>query len=129
MGFYDTRCMVTGLALMANDPTTAVLLRASEDGYRPVSLGLQGMYNCYGTIDAVEEDANSGLVGSYFFDQLRDGRLVVGAQEQLEPTDDIDEARSFVDAARRDLGDVEVLRAAIDENVRRLTDRDWPPAS
>ncbi|GLI02212.1 hypothetical protein Pa4123_74900 [Phytohabitans aurantiacus] len=82
--------MVTGLALKANDPAVAVLLLAADGGYRPFTLGLYGIYNCYGTIDSVVEDTNSGLVWTYLVDRLRDGRLVVGAGEQLDPTDDID---------------------------------------
>lgn len=101
MGMYDLRCMVTGLPLRANDPATAVLLTREGDGYRPAALGLQGVYNCYGTIDAVCEDANAGLVWAYATARLADGRLVVGAGESLEATDTIDDLLEVVERNQR----------------------------
>lgn len=73
MGFYDTRCMVTGLNLRVMD-TTLVLLSAGPDGYRPISLGLHGTENGYGVVDGVERDANADAVLGYFRERIRDGR-------------------------------------------------------
>ncbi|MEJ3749963.1 hypothetical protein WEI85_42715 [Actinomycetes bacterium KLBMP 9797] len=89
--------MVTGLPLTANDPATAVLLTRAGDGYRPAALGVQGIYNCYGTVDAVREDVNAGLIWAYVTERLADGRLVVGAGESLEPTDTVDELLEVVE--------------------------------
>lgn len=102
MGMWDLRCMVTGLPLTANDPATAVLLTRVGDGYRPAALGLRGIYNCYGTIDSVVEDAHAGLLWRYAVDRLADGRLAVSDDEPLEPTDDIDRLLEVVE--RNSLG-------------------------
>lgn len=65
MGFYDTRCMITGLSLRALD-ATAVVLRRVESGYRPVTLGIAGTYDRLGKVDGVQENTNTELVLSYF---------------------------------------------------------------
>jgi hypothetical protein len=73
MGFYDCRCMVTGLTLEGD--ATLVVLRQAGDAYQPITLGIAGSYDRYGSIDGVEEDVNTGLVFSYFLDRRRDGRF------------------------------------------------------
>ena len=40
MGFYDCRCMLTGLAL--DGDATLVMLRRAGDAYRPIALGIAG---------------------------------------------------------------------------------------
>jgi len=97
MGMWDLRCMVTGLPLTPNDPATAVLLARVGDGYRPIALGLRGIYNCYGTIDSVVEDVNAGLVWAWATQRLADGRLAIGAGEVLEPTGEIDHLLEVVE--------------------------------
>jgi hypothetical protein len=89
--------MVTGLPLTPNDPATAILLTRAGDGYRPATLGLRGIYNCYGTIDSVVEDVNAELVWTYATERLADGRLVVGAGESLEPTGTVDSLLEVVE--------------------------------
>lgn len=105
MGMWDLRCMVTGLPLTANDPATAILLTSAEDSYRPATLGLRGIYNCYGTIDGVVEDVNAGLIWTYATERLADGRLAVRADESLEPTDPVDQLLQVVERNELSFGD------------------------
>jgi hypothetical protein len=65
MGFYDARCMITGLSLRTLH-ATAVVLRRTGTGYRPVTLGIGGTYDRGGKVDGVREDSNTELVLSYF---------------------------------------------------------------
>ncbi|HEY3503369.1 MAG TPA: hypothetical protein VGN37_11375 [Actinocatenispora sp.] len=97
MGFYDTRCMVTGLNLRVMD---AALVPLVPDGHRyvPVTLAPHGAENGYGVVDGVEDDANSALVFGYFLDRMRDGR------------------------ARRDYADVPLLGPVLDAYADRWAD-------
>jgi hypothetical protein len=92
VGFYDCRCMVTGLVLTGE--TTLVPLRREGDTYRPMALGLSGSYDRYGAVDCIEEDANARLVFDYILDRWRDGRFVVDTEwlhVDDRPPVDIDE--------------------------------------
>jgi len=94
MGFYDCLCMITGVSLHGVD-ATAVVLRREDDTYRPITLGIAGTYDRYGSIDGIAEDTHTDLVLSYFRDRLRDGRFVVDTEylkiEPDEPFTDIEE--------------------------------------
>lgn len=74
MGFYDCRCMITGVSLRAVDATLVVLRRIGSN-YLPITLGITGTYDRYGCIDGVHEDLNTELVRRYFFDRYRDTRF------------------------------------------------------
>jgi len=88
MGFYDRRCVLTGLSLHGIDATLVPLLRL-PDGYRPVALGIAGTYDRYGAIDGIDEDANTALVLSYFLRRLGDGGFVVEDPQPLEDIQDL----------------------------------------
>ena len=94
MGFYDCRCMVTGVSLHGIDASVVVLRRAG-DAYQPITLGIAGTYDRYGSIDGITEDTNTDLVLTYFRDRLRDGRFVVDTDylkiEAESPFTDIEE--------------------------------------
>ena len=113
VGFYDRRCMLTGLSLYGIDATLVPLLRL-PDGYRPVALGIAGTYDRYGAIDGIDEDANTALVRSYFLRRLGDGGFVV---EDPQPLEDIQD-RAYFDEAMRDYADVPAVRAALDGYAR-----------
>jgi len=66
-----------------------VLCRSGER-YRPISLGIPGSYNRYGSIDVDTPSANTEAVLSYFRDRLRDGGLVVNGRRD-ESIDDIEQ--------------------------------------
>jgi len=55
VGFYDRRCMLTGLSLHGIDATLVPLLRL-PDGYRPVALGIAGTYDRYAAFDGYARD-------------------------------------------------------------------------
>ncbi|MFE7801887.1 hypothetical protein [Nocardia sp. NPDC057440] len=94
MGFYDCRCMVTGIGLDGIG-ATAVLIRRNGDVYQPISLGIAGNYDRSGAVDGVTEDLGTDVLLRYFLDRLSDGRLVLdlGATEfdRESPPADIDE--------------------------------------
>lgn len=85
MGFYDCRCMLTGVDLNAGG-AVAVPLRTVPDGYEPVAHGISGTYDRSGTIDDVREDRGTDLVVDYFAAQHRNGRFVARWQsgEEIE---------------------------------------------
>src|SRR5687768_9189732 len=73
VGFFDDRCMVTGVSLRGVG-AALVLLRRSEGSYFPISLAFFGESDRGGAIDVAEEDTNARLVTAYFADRavLRD---------------------------------------------------------
>ncbi len=83
MGFYDCRCMVTGVSLKGAG-ATLVLLQQTGATHHPIALPVQGAYNRLGSIDGVEEDANAALILRYFLDKLQRGEFVVDA-DYLRP--------------------------------------------
>jgi hypothetical protein len=107
MGFYDTRCAVTGISLFTAD-AVMVGLDVDGDGYRPITLGIAGAYNGYGTIEEIVEDRNTELVMAYCLERARDGEMV------------------FDDHYRRDLGvpprDIEHLLRYFERNFCDATD-------
>jgi hypothetical protein len=76
MGFYDCRCMVSGVSLKGAD-CALVLLEEVGRGHRPVALAITGNYNRLGSIDGIDEDDNTELVLRYFLDRLKSGEFVV----------------------------------------------------
>lgn len=64
MGFYDCRCLVTGIALAGE--TVAVLIRGRGNSYQPISLPISGQYNFLGMPDRVEEDLGTDVSQRYF---------------------------------------------------------------
>jgi hypothetical protein len=78
MGFYDCRCLATGVSLKGAD-AALVLLQRDGDAYRPLAAALHGPYNRLGAIDNVRKDAHSRLVLNFFLDKLQSGAFVVAA--------------------------------------------------
>ncbi len=78
MGFYDCRCMLTGVSLKGADAALVLLQRAAGP-YAPLALALKGNYNRLGAIDGIEEDANTRLILQFFLDGLRTGAFRVEA--------------------------------------------------
>jgi hypothetical protein len=76
MGFYDCRCMVTGVSLKGAD-AVLVLLQETGEAHHPIALPILGAYNRLGSIDGIAEDANTALILRYFLDRLQRGELVV----------------------------------------------------
>jgi len=76
MGFYDCRCMITGVSLKGAD-AALVLLHQSSDQYLPQALAVKGNYNRLGSIDGIDEDANTQSVLRFFQESLRSGAFTV----------------------------------------------------
>jgi hypothetical protein len=76
MGFYDCRCMVTGVSLKGAG-AALVLLQPTGAVHHPIALSIKGAYNRLGGIDQIKEDANTELILRYFLDKLKRGDLVV----------------------------------------------------
>jgi hypothetical protein len=75
VGFYDCTCMLTGVSV-DHVGATAVILRRTDAGYEPVTLGISGEYNGYGTIWSIDEGRNTELVYDFFEAQSRTGRFM-----------------------------------------------------
>jgi hypothetical protein len=79
VGFYDCTCMLTGVSV-DRVGATAVILQRTAAGYEPVTLGISGEYNGYGTIWSVNENRNTELVYDFFATQYRTGRFMAKDQ-------------------------------------------------
>ena len=76
MGLYDCRCMVTGVSLKGAD-AALVLLQQAGAVCHPIALPIKGAYNRLGSIDGLDEDANTALILKYFLERLRREEFVV----------------------------------------------------
>jgi hypothetical protein len=79
VGFYDCTCMLTGVSV-DRVGATAVVLRRTATGYEPITLGISGDYNGYGTIWSIDEGRNTELVHDFFATQYRGGRFIAKDQ-------------------------------------------------
>jgi hypothetical protein len=80
MGFYDYRCMATGVSLKGSD-AALVLLDEVDGRHVPIALAITGCYNRLGAIDMINEDANTDLVLAWFLDRMKAGALVIDESE------------------------------------------------
>ena len=72
MGLYDCRCMISGVSLK-NASAMLVLLQESRGALMPIALGIKGSYNRMGTIDGIEQDANTAAILKFFRDLQASG--------------------------------------------------------
>lgn len=79
MGFYDARCMITGVSLKGSQ-AALVLLQQVEAAYQPIALQIIGQYDRLGSIDMIDEDDNTEIILQYFQDQLTTNTFVVDAE-------------------------------------------------
>jgi hypothetical protein len=103
MGFYDCRCLVSGVSLKGAD-TALVLLQQTGDAYRPLAPAIQGSYNRLGAIDNIDEDANTELVLALFQARLAAGDFVIDEE-------------SFRIAGNYPIEDVEQLLWGFERNI------------
>jgi hypothetical protein len=68
--------MVTGVSLEGAG-AALVLLQQTGEAHHPIALPIKGAYNQLGSINGIEEDANTALVLKYFLERLRRGEFVV----------------------------------------------------
>jgi hypothetical protein len=76
VGFYDERCLVTGVSLKRTR-AAAVLLGQTGAAHRPLALAVTGTYDRLGSIDHIRENDNTRLLLAYFLDRLRSGEFVI----------------------------------------------------
>ena len=76
MGFYDCRCMATGVSLKGVE-AALVLLRQEHDAFFPIAFAVKGNYDRLGSIDGIHENKNTKLILDFFLTALSDGPFVV----------------------------------------------------
>jgi hypothetical protein len=76
VGAYDCVCMLTGVSLRPTDAVVVLLRQRGEQSYSPIALPVFGGYDSMGGVDAIDEDANAGLLVDFFAAQLQTGRFV-----------------------------------------------------
>lgn len=96
MGFYDAPCLITGVSLSYVEATAVLLRRTAGGDYCPMTLGIPGAYDGYGSLEFVEPDRNVAAVLAFFSEARRIGRFF--AQDTTR-----DDGLSFGD------GDIESL--------------------
>ena len=68
--------MLTGVSLRPTDAVAVLLRQRGEQSYSPIALPVFGGYDSMGGVDAIDEDANAGLLVDFFAAQLQTGRFV-----------------------------------------------------
>ncbi|NME68586.1 hypothetical protein [Flammeovirga aprica] len=97
MGFFDTRCMISGLSLKLSE-TVAVFLIQQGDILQPISLPIFGTYNRLGTIDCVEENINTVIVLNFFKSKIASGDIKVDWDEvDFDQVDNIEQLFEIVE--------------------------------
>jgi hypothetical protein len=94
--------MLTGVSV-DRVGATAVVLRRTATGYEPITLGISGEYNGYGTIWSIDEGRNTELMYDYFATQYRSGRFMAkdqtydGDYEMFTDDDGIEDLLSVIE--------------------------------
>ncbi|QIS14321.1 hypothetical protein [Nocardia arthritidis] len=113
MGFYDYRCMISGVSLKGAD-AVAVAVHPAENGYRPLSLGVTGQYDRFGSVDGVLEDRGTEVLAEYFLARLRDGRFAVDPSWiGLSRTNERLHIEDLFQSFERNYGALETVDAAV----------------
>lgn len=86
MGFFDMKCMLTGVSVDLVG-TLLVVLRCTPAGYEPISLGVPGEYDGTGSIFPESDDRGVELLHGYLSEQHRNGRFVVKPAVDDDPID------------------------------------------
>ncbi len=76
MGFYDCKCMITGVSLKGADAAT-VLLQHRDGESSPISFAVKGAYNRLGSIDCIEEDEHTQGLVRFFLEAEKNSDFVV----------------------------------------------------
>jgi hypothetical protein len=104
MGFYDARCMVSGVSLKGTD-AALILLEQAGDAYRPIALAITGNYNRLGCIDGIDEDDNTDLILEYFLAGLRSGEFVAVEYPQENGFTPIEGIENLLNCFERNIND------------------------
>lgn len=75
MGVYDTACLITGVSLSHIDATAVLLRRSAAAQYHPISLGIRGTYDGYGSLDAISTGDDTAALTAFFSNAFRAGRF------------------------------------------------------
>jgi len=135
MGFYDTRCMVTGVSLKGAD-SALVLLQEGEAGFSPLSLAIKGTYNRLGSIDMIDEDENTRLVFEFFVRERQSGSFVTDddyfRSYKHDPFDSVESLlhafeRNMNDGTVATLGGVPVVFSLVSRAVWEVVAGNAPP--
>lgn len=93
MGFYDCRCMISGVSLKGAS-AMLVPLQENRGALAPIALGIKGTYNRLGSIGNVEQDANTAAILKFFREREASGEFTVDADylraEKLFPVETIE---------------------------------------
>ena len=89
MGFFDLRCMLTGVSVDYVG-AVVVVLRCTPSGYEPISVGIPGDYDGTGSIFP-DEDRAADLLHGYLVQLHRNGRFVVESAVAGEAVDFTDQ--------------------------------------
>jgi hypothetical protein len=80
MGFFDNRCMISGLSLKSSE-TVLILLEKNGEDYSVISLPVTGQYNRVGAIDGIEENENTQSIEAFFAKKFNDEELELDKDE------------------------------------------------
>lgn len=95
MGFYDYRCMVTGVSLLGAK-TALFILRRGPEGFEPVALPIFGSYDRGGGVDGIEDDFTSRRLPVVFNELVSAGGIVVDWERIGESPEPFRDAETLV---------------------------------
>jgi hypothetical protein len=73
MGFYECRCLITGISLREAKTVLVPIFPLNDGTYSPFALGIKGTYNRSGSIDSIEENIHTQLLLRYFIEKFTTG--------------------------------------------------------
>lgn len=98
MGFFDQRCMISGLSLMPAE-TVLIFLEKKDNNFLPLSLPLFGNYNRFGAIDSIQEAQHITHLFSFFkqHDEVEEDMFVDWNEAGLECFESINDVMLAVE--------------------------------
>ncbi|TRW89101.1 hypothetical protein FK535_02230 [Mycolicibacterium sp. 018/SC-01/001] len=90
MGFYDCSCLITGVSLSYVEATAVLLRRTAAGEYQPISLGIRGAYDGYGSLEFVETDRNVASLLAFCSSERRTGRFYAQDTTRIDQPDLVD---------------------------------------
>jgi hypothetical protein len=103
MGYFDYRCMISGLSLRSSR-TALVLLEKLDNNYVPIGFPIFGQYNRLGAIDMILEDENANHILNFFQSRIKSGDININWQDiywQGEPLSEIGNIGQLLAAVER----------------------------
>jgi hypothetical protein len=82
MGFFDVRCLASGLPIRSGQPCRAVIVQKRGARFAPVALAIEGRYDKLGSLEDIRGNEDTKRLTSLFGSLWREKRLSGGSPNQ-----------------------------------------------